>query len=81
MYNYEGSMMGSGIYSTDYEEEISCDSGYELEDGSECDYEGTVTVYVNDWGRGYYECPKCGSGTEYEKDNPDDEYEPDRYMD
>jgi hypothetical protein len=84
MSNYpEGSMKGSGIDSYDYEDQRTCNSGYELEDGTECAFEGTVTVCVDDWGRRSWECPKCDYEHEFdiEDENPANEYEPDRFMD
>jgi hypothetical protein len=84
MSNYpEGSMRGSGIYSYDYEEDRVCESGYELEDGTICNFEGTVTVLVDDWGTHRWECPKCDYEHEIdvEGEDPRNEYEPDRFMD
>lgn len=84
MSNYpEGSMRGSGIYSYDYEEERTCESGYELEDGTTCNFEGVTTICVDDWGSHSWECEKCGHTHEIdvEAEDPRNEYEPDRFMD
>jgi hypothetical protein len=57
--NYpEGSMKGSGIDSYDFEDERTCTA--ELEADIFCDFEGQVTVWVNDWGTELWDCPKCG---------------------
>ena len=76
-------MRGSGIYSYDYEDERTCESGYELEDGTTCNFEGGVIVCVDDWGRHSWECEKCGYTHEIdvEAEDPRNEYEPDRFMD
>jgi hypothetical protein len=70
--NYpEGSMRGSGIYATERDEELTCQSELLNEAGDvigTCDFDGTVTAYVDDWGKAQLECPKCGSTTTRERE-------------
>lgn len=73
-------MRGSGIDSRDYYDNLTCNSGRELEDGSLCEFDGEVYVWVNDWGLHGWECPQCGEEHEFESEE-DDEYDPERELD
>ena len=57
-----GSMVGSGIYSDDWDETRYCEA-------CETDREGTGGR--NDWGVRYWECGSCGASI----DTVDDEYD------
>lgn len=63
--NYpEGSMMGSGIYSEEFEETKDC---------PECEKEVEVLFSTNDWkSRAWGDCPECGYEFEVEIDNEPD---------
>jgi transcription elongation factor Elf1 len=69
--NYpEGSMMGSGIYSEEFEEDKDCPT---------CEKEVCVLFSTNDWQtQASGQCPDCGYEFEMEISNepdPDDAYD------
>lgn len=65
-----GSMVGSGIYTYDYEAEEACT---EIVDGPdeyggdplECSFVGEVTITVDDYGAHRWTCPDCDAEHEF----------------
>lgn len=73
-------MRGSGIYGYNTQINLICDV-------DTCNFDDEIDAYVNDYGTISGACPKCGK--EFDdlgkideiKDDPANEYEPDRFMD
>ena len=76
-YNYEGSMMGSGIYadSTDIDGLVCGGATYDADENETlCTFEGEAEVFFDDWKRGTWTCPKCESDNDYDLPEVGDDY-------
>lgn len=71
--SYEGSMMGSGIYSEEITLVVACPN-------EKCDYNGEVELSTDDWKRNAYgECPKCDGDIEVDI-SPDEDGDETHYI-
>jgi hypothetical protein len=67
---FEGSMMGSGIYSEEITLVVTCPN-------EKCDYNGEVELSTDDWKyNAYGECPKCDGDIEVDISPDEDGVEP-----
>jgi hypothetical protein len=70
---FEGSMMGSGIYSEEITLVVACPN-------EKCDYNGEVELSTDDWGHNAYgECPKCDGDIEVDI-SPDEDGDETHYI-
>lgn len=67
--NYEGSMMGSGIYSEEITLVVACPN-------EKCDYNGEMELSTDDWkNNAYGNCPKCDGDIEVSISRDEEDYE------